>query len=197
MKSESDIQPDEHLPSYDEVLRQDTAAASQQQQQLPPNPPPRPTQPPAKPPRPSNAIPAYHRPTSTFSSSTSTSTGNKKLPWTYPPGYYCKKCGNTGTKIKTQQKCKKCWSKFYKPPPAQPPRPSAGPRPAFVYSNVTMPPQNFVMNSAPIVVRPGDSRIGGMMCNNCNGTGRVRFFLDKEPCPVCYGLGRILTGPTY
>ncbi|GME77702.1 unnamed protein product [Ambrosiozyma monospora] len=43
----------------------------------------------------------------------------------------------------------------------------------------------------PLVVQPGDPRIGGMLCPRCQGRGQVHFFLDLEKCTVCNGLGRV------
>lgn len=43
------------------------------------------------------------------------------------------------------------------------------------------------------VVRPGDPRIGGRLCWNCNGTGQVTVFIfDQDRCRVCGGLGRVM-----
>ena len=43
------------------------------------------------------------------------------------------------------------------------------------------------------VVRPGDPRIGGRMCWNCNGNGQVTVLIfNQERCRVCGGLGRVM-----
>ncbi|ODV87276.1 hypothetical protein CANARDRAFT_5823 [[Candida] arabinofermentans NRRL YB-2248] len=47
------------------------------------------------------------------------------------------------------------------------------------------------INTAPIVVQPGDPRIGGQLCPRCRGRGMVHFLLDLERCTVCNGLGRV------
>lgn len=49
-----------------------------------------------------------------------------------------------------------------------------------------------VYQQPPMRVRPGDPRIGGVLCGRCRGSGVVHFFLDEDLCPVCSGLGRIL-----
>lgn len=43
-----------------------------------------------------------------------------------------------------------------------------------------------------LVVSPGDSRIGGRLCWQCDGSGTIGFFLFEETCPSCRGTGRIL-----
>ena len=196
--------PNDGLPTYEEVISQETGNS---------NTPPLPTRPqthseshsysyttsqtqseyygaPPQPPRPSNS---------------------NNLPFTYPPRYYCRKCRNTGYKIKNGHKCKTCWSKFYTPPPPAPAPPvttvpvTAAPitvavNPSgIVYGPVNPipgPPPNpaaaaAASNSNPIYVRPGDPRIGGFLCPSCNGTGQVRFLLDKVPCVDCHGVGRV------
>lgn len=180
--------------------------------------PARPTtqhQPPPRPPRPSTAP----RPTSNTASYTSqsyssgpsqspsgTQSQTQALPWTYPRGYYCSKCGNTGYKIKNGQSCKRCWRKFVHSAPAQNvkvtyngyyPSSSAYVRPqgyGFPGTAQMGPPLTPAMQSIPgqpLMLRPGDPRIGGFMCGECRGSGRVRFLLDKEICPLCHGIGRV------
>ena len=48
--------------------------------------------------------------------------------------------------------------------------------------------------SPPIVLQPGDPRIGGRLCRNCFGSGRTFGFLllSERPCGVCCGTGRLL-----
>ncbi|KAG8990478.1 hypothetical protein FRB94_013356 [Tulasnella sp. JGI-2019a] len=44
-----------------------------------------------------------------------------------------------------------------------------------------------------LVVKPGDPRIGGRLCWNCGGDGQITLFLfDRERCPTCNGMGRIV-----
>ncbi|KAJ8591540.1 hypothetical protein M405DRAFT_932076 [Rhizopogon salebrosus TDB-379] len=44
-----------------------------------------------------------------------------------------------------------------------------------------------------IPVRPGDPRLGGVLCLKCGGTGTLPLlFIDLRPCSVCGGIGRIL-----
>ncbi|BAO38111.1 hypothetical protein KLMA_10489 [Kluyveromyces marxianus] len=194
--------PNDGLPTYEEVISQETGNS---------NTPPLPARPqthseshsysyttsqtqseyyggapPQQPPRPSN-------------------NNNNNLPFTYPPRYYCRKCRNTGYKIKNGHKCKTCWSKFYTPPPPAPAPPvtavpvTAAPITVAVNpSGIVYGPVNPVPgpapaapNANPIYVRPGDPRIGGFLCPTCNGTGQVRFLLDKVPCVDCHGVGRV------
>lgn len=49
-----------------------------------------------------------------------------------------------------------------------------------------MPPQQ------PLVVRPGDPRLGGQLCYKCGGRGlRESFWSGDETCWVCNGVGRL------
>lgn len=48
----------------------------------------------------------------------------------------------------------------------------------MVPSDYLIPPPNS------IVVQAGDPRIGGVICGNCKGRGRVSFFFFDENCPV-------------
>lgn len=177
-------------PSYEDVLKEDY--------QQPPKPPQRPPQqqyerPPAPPQRPPSMPP---RPSVGISGGSSGKPTRPKLPWTYPKGYYCTKCGNTGYKIKNGHSCKKCWRKF-----APLNSPNNGVQ--IVYGNVHsgynpagypvyMPPQQFQQPGMPLILKPGDPRIGGVLCGECRGTGRIRFILDEKICPLCSGVGRIM-----
>lgn len=89
------------------------------------------------------------------------------------------------------------------PPQFQQPQPwpSYGPGPGPVHNHgfpghyqyqqalsqpIMQPPQ------APLVVQPGDPRIGGYLCRRCGGSGRVdTWFLGDELCSTCQGLGRV------
>lgn len=129
---------------------------------------------------------------------------NPQLPFRFPKRYMCEKCNNTGYKLKNGRSCQDCWERYsprntYQPVPSQlsfnpfsftqtmtmrpmaPYGPGAGPAPG-----PSLPPMR---------VNPGDPRIGGTLCGRCRGTGLITFFLDDELCPVCNGIGRILSGP--
>ena len=94
----------------------------------------------------------------------------------YPPGYFCKKCHNTGVKVKKGTTCKDCYEKFgvrtqaqYLPPGVMP-----------------------VFPVAPRVVMPGDPSIGGALCGRCRGAGVIHdLFIFEDTCPVCHGVGRV------
>ncbi|SCU79579.1 LADA_0B01662g1_1 [Lachancea dasiensis] len=193
-------------PSYEEVMSQTSTGYSSPNslpvghaQNAAYNSPPQ--RPPQRPPRPSSSSQIDH------ASSSSVSTANK-LPWTYPRGYYCTKCGNSGYKIKNGQSCKRCWRKFaipmpsehvqvqyvepiYRPSPIFPPSQGYSTYGSYYPSN--RPLSYSSQPSAPpgVVFPPGDPRIGGFLCGECRGKGRVRFLLDKEICPTCRGVGRV------
>ncbi|CCG24385.1 hypothetical protein CORT_0F01580 [Candida orthopsilosis Co 90-125] len=134
------------------------------------------------------------------------------LPFKYPKGFHCRKCDNTGYKLKNGKTCKDCWEKF-------------SPRNSTNSVNYNFHPQHFgsttfipygsapvpnphpggraggsggFFSTAPMVplrVPPGDPRLGGVLCGRCRGSGMVRFLLDMELCPVCSGLGRVVNMP--
>lgn len=133
-------------------------------------------------------------------------TNNLDLPWRYSKTYYCKKCKNTGYKTKNGHACKDCWGKFK--PNITPPRTAQDlkyllkhppPPPKPLNPNVVkLPPGSIVrpmimspVAPKPLVVKPGDPRIGGVLCGRCDGRGMVHFFLDLDRCPICNGLGRV------
>ncbi|CAH7674857.1 hypothetical protein BY996DRAFT_7816022 [Phakopsora pachyrhizi] len=143
-------------------------------------------------------------------------------------GHHCYKCNNTGFKsFDPNRPCKKCWDKFGRPwsavrlspssqqtnlifqrplPSFQPvyhPQgqsyPSTGYYPQGQFSGT---PSTMVTTSGstPLVVRPGDPRIGGRLCLNCNGSGsrsdelnllQVFFGGGQETCRACRGTGRV------
>ncbi|AET39783.1 Hua1p Ecym_4771 [Eremothecium cymbalariae DBVPG len=126
------------------------------------------------------------------------------LPWQYPRFFYCPKCANTGYKLRHGRQCKSCWRKFSRNnarPEVQYLQPrypvsyvSGGSNSMFFTippMQMTLTPHAPVLQTAPLMVPPGDPRIGGYQCAECNGTGRIRFLLDKEYCHVCHGIGRI------
>ncbi|GAA5960731.1 hypothetical protein JCM3765_007308 [Sporobolomyces pararoseus] len=114
--------------------------------------------------------------------------------------------------------CKKCWSKFGKPfnsalristkpippdnyqkplrlfstPPQQTPSgsSSSSSRPQVIFTN-QRPHLNVLQNS--LVVRPGDPRIGGVLCRTCGGDGLMMgpFIFDEVTCTRCMGTGRV------
>lgn len=148
--------------------------------------------------------------------------GRPPLPWVYPKNFYCPKCNNTGYKLKNGKSCRSCWrtfcpknpinynmgptsSSFYvspaigMPPQASPYIPPSNNYgygygygfPPMPMSPIPPPPQQ--QQQRPLVVKPGDPRLGGVLCGECRGTGRVSFLLDEDLCPLCNGLGRIIT----
>lgn len=152
--------------------------------------------------------PAPPRP-GTSSGSSSIASG---LPFKYPKGFHCRKCNNTGYKLKNGKTCKDCWERF-------------SPRNTSNSVNYNFQPQYFgsttfipygsapvpnphpggraggsgsffsTASTVPLRVPPGDPRLGGVLCGRCRGSGMVRFLLDMELCPVCSGLGRVVNVP--
>lgn len=124
------------------------------------------------------------------------------LPWQYPPKYYCEKCHNTGYKIKNGKSCKRCWRRFAPTNLSaavvtQQPHYSSGLPFGDYFRPFNNPPGGYYPQATPInsnalYVRPGDPRLGGVVCGECRGSGRVRFFLDENICPLCNGIGRII-----
>ncbi|SCU98585.1 LAMI_0F15390g1_1 [Lachancea mirantina] len=193
-------------PSYDEVIREDTQGHSSAGRLSNTGTGVSGGHTPALPSRPASYASARPTPAGPSPSAqpAAIQTG-PRLPWTYPPGFYCSKCGNTGYKIKSGRSCKRCWRRF---------APTNSPQSVHVmydnyYGSQTFGPfaarfdprqrQGLVGSVArlatgalPVVVRPGDPRIGGVVCGQCRGTGLVRFFLDEELCPLCNGVGRIV-----
>lgn len=148
--------------------------------------------------------------------------GRPPLPWVYPKNFYCPKCNNTGYKLKNGKSCRSCWrtfcpknpinynmgptsSSFYVSPaigmppqasPYIPPSNNYGYGYGYGYPPMPMspiPPPQQQQQQRPLVVKPGDPRLGGVLCGECRGTGRVSFLLDEDLCPLCNGLGRIIT----
>lgn len=148
--------------------------------------------------------------------------GRPPLPWVYPKNFYCPKCNNTGYKLKNGKSCRSCWrtfcpknpinynmgptsSSFYVSPaigmppqasPYIPPSNNYGYGYGYGYPPMPMspiPPPPQQQQQRPLVVKPGDPRLGGVLCGECRGTGRVSFLLDEDLCPLCNGLGRIIT----
>ncbi|ANB13849.1 Hua1p [Sugiyamaella lignohabitans] len=121
---------------------------------------------------------------------------NPNLPFTYPPGYYCYKCNNTGIKLKNGLTCQDCYGRFARqgrnvqvihsgqPSMFNPLAPFMGPTTSYVPYYPGQPP--------PRVVRPGDPSIGGTLCGRCRGRGMISDFFGDETCPTCRGVGRLL-----
>ncbi|CAI4063042.1 Hua1p SKDI_07G5160 [Saccharomyces kudriavzevii IFO 1802] len=183
---------DDELPSYEEVIKEEERLQAQ-----PPRPPrpatsaaPRPQQRPST--VPSSSTSHTHTQSHSYTSSSShvrpppKPQQNPSLPWAYPPRFYCSKCGNTGYKIKNGRSCKSCWRRFA-------PQNNAVTAPTY-YSNYTMPVYTSAwQGNRPLYVQPGDPRLGGVLCGECRGSGRTRFLLDEDICPLCHGVGRIIT----
>lgn len=144
-----------------------------------------------------------HRPPAPFQSQNIPS-ANSRIPWVYPSNFHCPKCNNTGYKLKNGKSCRSCWRRFA---PTNPISYRPGPAASMFMSPMGMmappPPQQYGYNygypntqpqpqQRQLVVRPGDPRLGGVVCGECRGSGRVSFFLDEDICTLCHGLGRII-----
>ncbi|EDO16502.1 hypothetical protein Kpol_513p18 [Vanderwaltozyma polyspora DSM 70294] len=199
---------DESLPSYDDVLKQDSLKSnSPVSQERPPKPPARPKNKPSKSSSSTSRPPAssYPRPlTSTKPTSAPLNNSGRPpangLPWVYPSNYYCQKCGNTGYKFKNGRSCKTCWRRFAPSNNVNPTYTNASSkygnssfyRPAYQTTQVSGYQPALAGQARPLMVRPGDPRLGGVVCGECRGSGRIRFFLDEDLCPLCGGIGRIV-----
>ncbi|AQZ13510.1 HUA1 (YGR268C) [Zygosaccharomyces parabailii] len=206
---------DNDLPSYDDVIREDQERRRANETPSRPPRPPSSSRPPERPPRRTNESSAPARRHST----SATARPSSSLPWKYPQGFYCRKCGNTGYKIKSGRSCRSCWRRFAPANPiaSQRTQPTVLQGQSSWYSNpsnfaspfaMAPPPQprttttTFVSphrgpmapmtSGPPLIVKPGDPRLGGVLCGECRGSGRVSFFLDEDLCPLCRGLGRII-----
>ncbi|GAA5861841.1 hypothetical protein JCM3774_001321 [Rhodotorula dairenensis] len=110
--------------------------------------------------------------------------------------------------------CKNCWKKYGKPytsamrialeNPTSPPPPNYQRPLRLLQTPATRPVAPNVigttsrgpyvpLNPNTIVVRPGDPRIGGVLCRKCGGTGTQMgiFIFDEDTCDVCNGAGRV------
>lgn len=141
------------------------------------------SQQPSYPPAPSSQRPAPSRP---------------NVPWTYPPGYYCYKCDNTGIKLKNGKQCQDCYGRFARQHASvrmAPPMPMYMPgslrslMPGFGGTTTTT---VYGGGPPPLVLQPGDPRIGGIQCGRCRGRGLVGDLLGEYNCPTCGGVGRLL-----
>ncbi|GAA5907818.1 Hua1p [Sporobolomyces salmoneus] len=140
----------------------------------------------------------------------------------FPVGEQCHKCGNTGYKPfgattgyqgdDPSHPCRKCWQKYGKPYTSilkhstRPIAPANYQRPLRLLSTpgqggTTMRPPIMFTNQRPhldvlrnsLVVRPGDPRIGGVLCRACGGDGLQMspFIFDEVTCTRCMGTGRV------
>ncbi|OWB82790.1 hypothetical protein B5S33_g1418 [[Candida] boidinii] len=212
------IDPNENVPtdlppSYDDAVKDEFTPT---QSPLPPPPPQRPQRPPSQgvyngninSGSGSNSSIPHHPDFYNSSSKTSATkpedlyTNNLDLPFRYPKNYHCKKCKNTGYKLKNGHQCKDCWSKFYKKSkPQQMPRPQPVPPRPFAPNVVQLPPGNvsYGYNYVPQprmnmygMQRPGPGP-GMMMPPMPNaqqvivrpGDARIGGYL----CPRCNGKG--------
>ncbi|KAA1093885.1 hypothetical protein PGT21_001935 [Puccinia graminis f. sp. tritici] len=121
-------------------------------------------------------------------------------PYVNGTAYFCPKCCNTGFKgFDPYRPCRKCWLKYGKPWQAVRLSPMTNSSPWTLQR--PLPPTQMAVNPPPLVVRPGDPRIGGRLCLNCNGSGQKMEELTlfnvllggggQEVCPSCRGTGRI------
>lgn len=117
---------------------------------------------------------------------------NPSLPFRYPKRFICEKCHNTGTKRKNGLTCQDCYARFAPRNNYQVQLSGLG------FMDFVSPVSNYLPpgGGVPMRVPPGDPRLGGQLCGNCRGSGQVYFLLDRDLCPVCGGLGRLLnSGP--
>ncbi|MBW0475267.1 hypothetical protein O181_014982 [Austropuccinia psidii MF-1] len=125
--------------------------------------------------------------------------------------YFCGKCCNTGFKeFNPSRPCRKCWEKYGQS--WQSLKATLTRNPNVMQGNLQRPlPPLMERSMNPperLVVQPGDPRIGGRLCLNCNGKGQrsanfedfnhlINNFLTgnfqrEEVCSGCRGTGRVL-----
>ncbi|KAG5356269.1 Proline-rich protein [Yarrowia sp. B02] len=118
----------------------------------------------------------------------------------YPSGYHCSKCNNTGVKTKNGKSCQDCWGMFARPNQQVVTIPGPRQDPYYYPGFFPFTPQPQTQTTIfaapgappPMVVQPGDPRLGGVVCGKCRGRGMVYdWFLGDEQCPVCRGVGRV------
>ncbi|KAI9613330.1 hypothetical protein H4Q26_009930 [Puccinia striiformis f. sp. tritici PST-130] len=95
---------------------------------------------------------------------------------------------------------KQCWTKYGKSWSVVRLSPMTTPSSTYTLQR-PLPPNDVVVTPPPLVVRPGDPRIGGRLCLNCNGSGQKIEELtlfnvftggpNQEVCYSCRGTGRI------
>ena len=62
----------------------------------------------------------------------------------------------------------------------------------FMPPSVPPPTSPVIPPPTSVTYFSGDPRIGGNLCWRCDGQGSIDiFFIDRETCPVCSGIGRV------
>ena len=148
--------------------------------QMPPQPPQMPPRPPQNRPPSNSSYPGNRQ--NTYSRQSSGS--RPQVPWVYPQGYWCPKCNNTGRKLKNGLSCQDCYGRF-----AHQNASVYRSYPTYNYPTYNYPAQP---NAAPLVLSPGDPRIGGTLCGRCRGRGLLDDLLGEYTCTTCKGIGRLL-----
>lgn len=170
------------------ALNQTTPSGNSAPGQAPYRPPQAPQMPPRPPqnrPPSSSSYPGNRQ--NTYSRQSSGS--RPQVPWVYPQGYWCPKCNNTGIKLKNGLSCQDCYSRF-----AHQNASVYQSYPTYNYPTYNYPTYNYPTqpNAAPLVLRPGDPRIGGTLCGRCRGRGLLGDLLGEYTCTTCKGIGRLL-----
>lgn len=108
-----DSPPQVPPPSYNEAISESNTGVYSASSNTVPSLPPRPSPNPSHTSRPGST--SYNRPSvpSTTDPNQELYTANTQLPFRFPKGYFCKKCKNTGFKVKNGKMCKDCWGTFY------------------------------------------------------------------------------------
>ncbi|GAA6002501.1 hypothetical protein JCM10207_001152 [Rhodosporidiobolus poonsookiae] len=114
------------------------------------------------------------------------------------PNHPCRKCWQKHSRPFSGPLVTSCLSSTHSTIPANYQRPlrllqtpaTAPPRPQVT---MTRGPMVVPTNPNAIVVRPGDPRMGGILCRRCGGDGLVMgaFIFDEETCGACGGAGRV------
>lgn len=107
------------------------------------------------------------------SGSSSLYTNNPNLPFNYPRGHYCKKCQNTGFKLKNGKPCRDCWDAFYLRNHAYNPNPNL----PFRY------PKRFICEKCH---NTGTKRKNGLTCQDCYARFAPR---NNYSVQLSYGFG--------
>lgn len=163
---DDDLTPSEPPPSYAEALNSAPVLPGR-----PLHPPPLQQNTPASvpPPTPQRPGSGYQSPTSApqnpqnsqNSHQNNPGTGsaglysnNPNLPFRYPRGHYCRKCQNTGYKLKNGKVCHDCWNSLFLNKHAYNPNPAL----AFQY------PRGFLCEKC---MNTGTKRRNGLSCQDC------------------------------
>lgn len=107
------------------------------------------------------------------SGSSSLYTNNPNLPFNYPRGHYCKKCQNTGFKLKNGKPCRDCWDAFYLRTHAYNPNPNL----PFRY------PKRFICEKCH---NTGTKRKNALTCQDCYARFAPR---NNYSVQLSYGFG--------